>query len=609
VTLLFSLLVMRLADLQIVRGEEFARLANRYHEFDRRLQAPRGRILDRSGNVLGESVPVKSLEIRPRALVDPDEAARRLAEALGYDASSVRKRLASDDRYVLLHAAIESNDVIRRLEGTIRDLDREGIRGIDLHDRYRRYYPFRDEFAHVVGFVGRDGYGLEGIERRFDDRLAGQPGKERVLRDGFTRPFYPADVERVEPEPGSDIVLTLDATLQHFLEREVAWAFEEWRAEGVMGVIVSPRDGKVLALANRPNYDPNLPGESTLDARRNRVVTDAFPPGSTFKAVTLAAGLESRRIRLGEVLDCENGVWNCGGRVVHDVHPNGVISIADVIVESSNIGAAKIGLRVGGSFLRPFCRNLGFGSRSGIRLPGEASGYVASSRDWSEKYTTVSVSFGQEISVTALQLAMAFSAVANGGWLFPPRIVERIVRPDGSVDRLALRMPRRVLDADAAEGVREVLVRVVEEGSGEPARVPGYRVAGKTGTAERIVAKVKSGYVSTFAAFAPASNPAVCVLIMVDRPKGAHYARAVAAPAVGRVLQDALAYLGIPPEVSVEGDPQVGRKPEFRQPSDTNEATQDEVRAARRESAQRARESTLLEGGNQNTIGWKRLRG
>jgi cell division protein FtsI (penicillin-binding protein 3) len=572
-TLMFGLLVYRLAEIQILRGDELARRARRYHAFERTLQAPRGRILDRNGNVLAESVPVKSLEVRPHRIDDRGEAARRLAPILGRSEQELLARISGDVRYVLLHDGIESNEVIGELEETIRDLDRRGVRGIDLHDRWRRYYPFGRELAHVLGFVGRDGKGLEGVEARFDDRLTGEPGLETVERDGRTRPFYSASLDRRDPVPGDDVQLTIDTIVQHFLERELERTVREYDAECAAGVVVSPRDGRLLALGSHPGFDPNQPFRDpetrerlSPDRWRNRCVTDAFPPGSTFKAFTLAAALEAGTVRIDETIDCEDGAWRYLGRVVHDVHPTGKVPVPDVLVRSSNIGAAKIGLTVGEAFLRPFVLRMGFGQRTGIRLSGEGFGHVTSARDWTEAYTSVSVSFGQEISATPIQLALAFSAIANGGWLFAPRLVERLVRPDGEEDRLVLPAPRRVLRPDVAEQVRDVLVRVVEEGSGQPARIPGYRVAGKTGTAERIVGRRKDGYISTFVAFAPARNPAVCVLITVYRPRKAHYARVVAAPFVGRVLADTLAHLGIPPDPDIAVDPLVGRAVTARQP-------------------------------------------
>ena len=360
--------------------------------------------------------------------------------------------------------------------------------------------------------------------------------------------FYSGRGRRESPEPGGDVVLTIDMVIQHFLERQVQWAFEKWEAESAIGIVVSPSDGKILALANRPTFDANRLREARTSDLVNRALTDPFAPGSTFKPIVFGAALDAGVLQATDTFDCGGGEWRFDRRLLHDVHPSGELDVEGVLVKSSNIGAAKIGLRLGGRRLREAIQAFGFGKKTGIVLGGESSGRMTQPRNWTDTYTTVSVSFGQEILVTPMQLAMGFSALVNGGRYHAPRIVDHWIDRDGNVETPFTPVMRRVISSEASAEIREMLVAVCEEGSGKPARVPGYRVGGKTGTTEKFKGKRKSGYVSSFVAFAPAQNPRLCVLVMVNEPKGAHYGRIVAAPAVGRVLADSLAYLEVPPD-------------------------------------------------------------
>lgn len=554
-TLAFAGLLARLVEIQIVDRDFYVARAARYHMFERQTAAARGRILDRRGTVIAESVPVKTLWARPAKIASRDRVARTLAPLLGVEASEVRARLDQPYSSVCLAEAIDASESIGKIERAVRALARKGDTGLDMHDSFRRVYPAGSELAHVIGAVGDDGRGLMGIERLFNSSLEGAAGYEGLERDGRTRPFYSSRISRVASTPGSDVVLTIDSVVQHFLERQVQWAYDTWDAESVIGIVISPPDGKILAMANRPTFDPGMLSRASADSLKNRAVIDPFAPGSTFKPFIVAAALEERVIDASNTYDCGEGRYRFDGRLVRDVHPKGILDVTEVLVHSSNIGIAQIGLTLGGRRVRDYVRAFGFGSRSGIGLGGETAGKITSVRNWTEKYTTVSVSFGQEISVTPLQLSLGFSALINGGRYHPPHLVDAVIRPDGSIERFLGEIPRDVISPQVSEAVRGMLVRVVEEGSSSTvARIPGYRVGGKTGTSEKWKGKVKDGYVSSFIAFAPAENPEVCCLVMVNEPKGQHYGRVVAAPAVARVLTDSLAYLEVPPTVAPSED-------------------------------------------------------
>jgi cell division protein FtsI (penicillin-binding protein 3) len=553
VTAMFGYLLFRLVRIQVIDHDFYAARAARYHLFERHAAGGRGRILDRSGAVLAESVPVKSLWARPGAMNDLDRVAATVAAALGRSESYVARELRSGHRAVRLAASIDDNETITALERAIAALEKKGERGLDLHDTYVRRYPFGRELAHVVGSVGTEGEGLFGIERLYDSVLAGSDGRERLERDGRTRPFVSYRAGRVDPTEGGDVVLTIDMVVQHFLERQVQWAYDSWSARSVIGVVLAPRDGTILAMANRPTFDPERLATASADAIKNRAITDPVAPGSTFKPFVVAAALEEGTVRPGTRFDCGNGKFRFENRLVNDVHPERDLDVAGVLVRSSNIGVAQIGRTLGGKRLQRYVRAFGFGEPTGIGLGGESRGIMTPPDRWTETYTTVSVSFGQEISCTALQLAAGFGALVNGGRYQVPRLVDRVLPPNGIVETPPReRESRDVISPGVSALVRSMLVRVCEEGSGQPARVPGYRVGGKTGTSEKFEGKVKRGYISSFVAFAPAEDPEVCVVLMVDDPKGAHFGRVVAAPAVGRVLADCLAYLEVPPSYDVE---------------------------------------------------------
>ncbi|MBI3847015.1 MAG: penicillin-binding protein 2 [Planctomycetes bacterium] len=538
----FVLLLGRLFQVQVVENSFFKHKASAFHRRVKKEKGLRGTIVDRTGAPLALSTPCRRVVIHPGRVKSIDVAARSLSWACDVPELKIRDELRSGRPYVKLLDRVEDNEMIRRLEGL-------RLEGVEIEETEKRYYPHGALFSHILGFVGEDNQGLEGIEGKFDGALEGELGALDYEQDGSQHRFFSVGLPDRTPDPGHEIVLAVDTVIQSFLDREVEEAYRHYHPDSVSGVVLNPWDGAVLALANRPNFDSNRFLDSPRETWRNRVVADTYAPGSSFKPVVASLALERGLVSPDETIFCENGRWSYDGRApLSDTHPHGSLAFRDVIVESSNIGMAKVGLRVGRDALHEGFRRFGFAQKTGIDLPGEAMGTMTRLADWTEKYTTVSVSFGQEIAVTPIQLVTAFAAIANGGYRVKPRIVEKFVSPHGEVTYPVRVEPQRILPLAVCESLRSILEDVVNRGTGKPARIPGYRVAGKTGTAERFVGRHVNGYVSSFCGFAPADQPAVVVLIMLNGVHGAEYfGGTVAAPGVKRVLEDTLLYLGIPP--------------------------------------------------------------
>lgn len=539
---LFALLLGRLFQLQVIQHGFFKRKASALHVKAKTQTGLRGSILDRGGTPLALSTPCRRVVVHTKLVGDVEGTARALAAACDLPFDATLRAVRSKRPYVKLVDRVDRNETIHRLEQL-------RLEGVEIEETEKRSYPHGSLFSHLLGFVGDDQQGLEGIELAYDSSLVGELGALDYEQDGRQRPFFSVGLPDRVPGAGRSVVLTVDTVIQYFLDREVEEAYRRYQPESVSGVVLNPWDGSILAIANRPNFDPNRFLDAPRDAWRNRALGDSYAPGSTFKPIVASAAFERGLVSADEQIFCENGRWNHEGRVVSDAHSHGMLAFRDVLVKSSNVGMAKVGLRIGRDGMIELLKRFGFGRKTGIDLPGEASGTVTPASRWTEKFTTVSVSFGQEIAVTPLQLATAFATFANGGYAVKPRIVERIVSATGEQIHPIRVEPRRILPLPVAETVRGILEEVVARGTGVPARIAGYRVAGKTGTAERFVGGRRDGYIGSFVAFAPAEEPAIVVLLMLNGVRGAeYYGGTVAAPGVKRVVEDTLLYLGIPPD-------------------------------------------------------------
>jgi len=547
VVALWSLAIgARLVNLQILRHDEFEARAERQRNRTLTVPAKRGDLLDRNGRVLARSADGDVIAADLQSIGDEDRegVARRLCEAIagcgGAERALILERLSRPRKSVYLWRRATSEDAAR-----VHDLE---IEGITLLKEERRYYPNRDLAAHLLGFVGDDNAGLAGIEAAQNGLISGRPGKVLLQRDALAA-AYASDQQA--PTAGAALELTIDSYLQFVAERELQTAVAETGAKGGTVVIMEPHSGEILALANAPTFDPNRFREFDDGARRNRAVQEVYEPGSTFKIVTAAAALEEGLVTPAQMFDVSPGYVRIGSRRVDDVHAYGLLSFTDVIVKSSNVGAIKVGLRLGAERLGRYVQQFGFGQRVLRELPGETPGLVWDPRSWNDS-VVASVSMGYQIGVTPVQMATAASVVANGGELVAPRIVRAAIRDNRRVES-PRRVVRRVIGTDTAATLTSIMEDVVERGTAKRARLDGYTIAGKTGTSAKPEpgGYSKSRYTASFVGFLPSRQPALTVLILIDEPdsRRMYYGGEVAAPVFQRIAERAMTYLGIGPSI------------------------------------------------------------
>jgi cell division protein FtsI (penicillin-binding protein 3) len=545
----FSAVLVRLYSIQVSAHETTVARREVQTRGWVKVEPARGEILDAQGQVLAVSVPVESVWANPSAITDPAEAARVLAGVLGLREDFVRGRLEAPKRefaWIKRRISAREAEAVRRL--TIDPLFRTEKKSpeprLGLVLEYSRRYPFGPLLGNVLGFVSENPSLYEGIERSMDSCLAGEGANTAVTVDGCRRPLGPSP----GGIPGADVILTIDVLFQKVVEEELDAACAEFRPKWAVAIAMDPRSGAIRAIANRPGFDPNEPAKAAGEARLNRAVAVPYEPGSTLKPFLAALAIDQGLATPQSKFDCENGIWKHGSRILHDHHPYGTLTLTDVIVVSSNIGAAKLGaLTLGKERLHAGLRSFGFGARSGVDLPAEDDGRLFPLARWNS-FSVTSVPIGHEIAVTPLQLVTAMSAIANGGTLYRPFAIRRVQAPDGTV--LAENGPsavRRVVGEKAAREMVEILKGVVEKGTGKKAQVPGTAVAGKTGTTQKVDPRTKQytheRFISSFVGFAPAEKPRVCVAVVMDEPQGAYYGGTTAAPVVGKIVQRGLVYL------------------------------------------------------------------
>ena len=533
----------RLVYLQVLHHDDLMARAERQQMRTVAAPAKRGEILDRTGRVLAYSVDAESIYAVPTDIDDPVKAARALCGALADCTPKERQALAERiDRgraFVYVRRQV-SPDQARRVS----ELDLEGV---GFMKENRRFYPNKDLAAHVLGYVGLDNTGLSGIEGTYDTLIKGRPGTVLIQTDARRHAF--SRTEKL-PTAGASLELTIDEYLQHVVERELRAGVEENRADGGTAVVMDPQTGEILALANYPTFNPNAYRQSPEATRRNRAIQDLYEPGSTFKIVTASAALEQELVQPDDMVNVSGGTIRFGSRVIRDTHDYGVLSFTDVIVKSSNVGAIKIGFKVGTERLSRYVRAYGFGKAISPDFPGESSGIVWRSSEWTDS-ALASVSMGYQVGVTPLQMVTAVSAVANGGQLVEPRVV-------GAVYRNELRYPvrpkilRRVIDTDTAAALTSIMEGVTEHGTAKAAKIDGYTIAGKTGTAAKLVdgRYSKRDYNASFVGFLPSRNPVLAMIVVIDSPHaGTYYGGTVAAPIFKRIAEGALRHLGIAPTI------------------------------------------------------------
>ena len=528
--------------LQLTQGSWLSQKASGQVEESLRSVGKRGTIFDRRGREMAVSIDVTSIAARPGRVKEVDAAARELAGIFKKPAAEMKTKLASGKPFVWLkrQATPKEVEAVRRLRPA----------GIEFISETNRFYPNRTLAAHVVGFTGMDGKGLEGVEFFYDSHLRGTDMSSWGRRDALGNRFQsepPAD----EAASGKNLILTLDQGVQFAAETALNDAVAASRARSGMAVVMEPHTGAILALALSPSFNPNAYEEAKKPLWRNRAVTDPFEPGSTLKIFVAAAALEHTSLSPKTTFDCENGTYRIGRHTVHDVHRHGVLSLADIIKFSSNIGAAKIGEKVGPEKLYQSLRLFGFGQKTGIDAPAETTGLLMPFTKWAG-IDTAAISFGHGVSVSAVQLIAAVSAIANDGVLMKPRMVQAVTDPQGQIlQRFEPEEVRRVVSVETARTVKEIMQTVVlPGGTGVQAALEGYTAGGKTGTARKVDDNGQYSnerHVASFIGFAPAENPRVAVLVVIDEPRGQIYGGAVAAPVFKKIAQTTLNLMNVPP--------------------------------------------------------------
>ncbi|MGB4598566.1 MAG: penicillin-binding protein [Trichlorobacter sp.] len=530
----------RVFYLQVLRHEQLVKLAERQHNRTVPLVPGRGGIYDRNGAPLAVSLEMDSLYAEPQRIKDADGTATALAQILGEPRQELLKKLNSDRGFVWLERRLtpELADRIKQLK----------LAGIGFVKESKRFYPNFEVASHVLGFTGLDPEGLEGIERRYDAAILGNTGYLVTERDALGRDVALHDAVVKDASPGRSLVLTLDKNIQYLAEKELAKAVQESGAKSGMAVVAEPATGKILAMANYPTFNPNAYNRYPVDQLRNRSVADSFEPGSTFKIFLMSAALEEKVVRPQDLINCEGGSYSFGGRTIRDDHPQGRISVTDVLKYSSNIGSAKIGFKIGEDRYYRYLKAFGFGEKTGVDLPGETGGGLRPVSRWYGS-DLATIAFGQGVSASAIQLVTAVSAVANGGLLMKPYLVERITDDAGrELQAFQPQVVRRVISSETAANVTRMLEGVVTTGgTGTRAAVEGFRVAGKTGTAQKVDPLTK-GYsgtkrIASFIGFVPADKPLLTILVVVDEPSSSPYGGVVAAPAFREIAFNSLCYL------------------------------------------------------------------
>jgi len=567
---------------QVEDGPEWREIAEKQRQRRLHVEPKRGTVYDRNGTPLAVSIEVPSVSVdvvemlrgvdgKPAQDAALRDAAVRLGAVLGMAPAEVYGKLEARHRFVWLKRRISGEEA-----AAVRDLaDPKAprpLKGIAIEGEGHRYYPGRELAGAVLGFVAPDGQGKDGLELALDEDLRGKVEDVKGLRDRSGRLIFEGANDQHALQ-GDDVVLSIDEGIQHVAERELDAAMHTYEVKGASLAVIDPVTGEILALASVPGYNPNDYTDSEADARRDRAVTDRFEPGSVVKPFLMAAALHAGTLKPTDSINCEHGIYQVGGITVHDTHVNDMLTPTQILAISSNIGALKIGLQLGEPALYAAFRRFGFGEETGVPLPGEAAGVLRpKGRPWVDA-ETATASYGQGISVTTLQLAMAMGAIANGGKLLEPILVKRVTDAHGdAVRESSVHVRREVVSAGVARTVAEMLTAVTEPGggtlnTGKEAAIPGFRVAGKTGTAQKVDPATgkysMEKYTATFAGFVPVEHPRIVVAVVLDEPMIGHYGGDLAGPVFRRVAEASLRYLGVTPSagsakiaaVKREGDP------------------------------------------------------
>jgi cell division protein FtsI (penicillin-binding protein 3) len=547
---------VRLVQLQLSMHDALTERAQRQQQGAIETGYERGLLGDREGRPLARSVETESIFVAPDEIADVECTAQLLARGLSIDGSDLLKQLnearAANRRFIWIARRLD----FERAE----KISALHLEGVHVRREPKRFYPNGTLAAHVLGFVGLDNAGLAGIEQFYNQKISGEAGKLFLETDSRGKAYESFEVQS---KPGQDIVLTLDQMVQYRAEQALTAAVKNAHAKSGTAIVLDPRTGEILALANAPAFDPNNPGAATPEARANGALQNIYEPGSTFKIVAYSAAVEKGLVKPEDKIDCQMGSITIAGRVIHDHHRFGLLTVAEALAQSSNIGAIKLGLRVGDTSMYDFIKRYGFGSRTGVELPGETAGLVRPVTRW-QPSSIGSIAMGQEVGVTPLQMAAAYGAVANAGVRVAPHLVREIRNAAGATVYKANPEQRRVISAETATQLKGMLEGVTLRGTAKKAQLDGYTAAGKTGTAQKIDPKTRTysrtKFIGSFVGFAPVANPAVVIIVVIDEPAGGYHGGTVAAPVFREIAEQILPDLGIVPDTEVKATPDLVAK-------------------------------------------------
>jgi cell division protein FtsI (penicillin-binding protein 3) len=535
----------RLYSIQVVQSDDFRSRAERQQQRVLDISPHRGAIYDRHGNELAVSIEVDSLYAVPSEIDDPAATAATLSEILNVPTPSLEARLDSDRSFTWLERKVTAREASQ-----IRAAD---IDGLYFQKEPKRFYPNRELASHVLGFVNIDDHGGSGVEYRYDELIGGTPGKLVVMTDARGRSFH-----RLEQAPtgGASLTTTIDQTIQYIVEKEIAKVVQDTGAVGVSVIVMNPDNGEVLAMANYPDFNPNEYGQSPPRSWSNRAISHVYEPGSTFKIATAAAAFEEDLTELEELIDCEMGSIVLYGHRIRDHKAFGVLSVREIMQYSSDVGIIKLGLRLGDERFAGYIDRFGFGQKTGIDLPGEERGLSKPASDWSA-VSVGAISMGQEIGTTPLQIVNLVSMVANGGMLYRPVVVKRVDDPRTGTSEETPTLGHRVMSLKTAAYLQDALRTVVTDGTARLAQIPGYTVAGKTGTAQKLDRNTgtysHTKHVASFTGYAPARNPKISAIVVIDEPQGPDGGGEVAAPVFRRIVEQILRYESVPTDIPEDG--------------------------------------------------------
>jgi cell division protein FtsI (penicillin-binding protein 3) len=537
--------------------DALAATARRQQQVEVDLHVNRGLILDRRGRALAINVDSSSVYGRPYRMESPSEVSEQLATLTGLNYRSVLSSLSSDRNFVWIKRKMETKkaDKLKAL----------GLEGVGFIPESKRLYPKGKLASHLIGFVGIDNQPLEGVELKYNEHLRGEVKRVLLSKDAAgIRLSEGVDIQ----SRGNGLVLTIDEGLQFIAEKALDDAMTTWSASSAIAVMMDTYSGEVLAMASKPTYDPNHPGQSEIASRRNRAITDPYEPGSTFKVVTAAAALEEGVVEPTTVFDVSKGYIDIGRMRVYDTKKQKKIMFTDVIKTSSNVGTIQVGQLIEKEVFHSYIKKFGFGAKSGIDLPGESPGIVRDAKKW-YKTSHAAVSIGYEVSVTPLQILRAYATVANGGWLVTPHVVKEIIGPEGEVLKsFNPGLGQKIISTHTANTLKNILISVTQEGgTAREAAVSGNLVAGKTGTTKLIDPETgtysKERYVSSFVGFVPADNPRFALVVVVFEPKEQYYGGKVAAPVFRKIATQALAYMNVPRDDTIKKNMLIVRNDRF----------------------------------------------